>query len=40
MNTPEKPAEIAKLVTRPEMAAEMYLASLLIADEHKFICMR
>lgn len=34
---PLDPAEVARAATTPEMAAEMYLASLLAADEQSFM---
>lgn len=34
---PLDPAEIARIATTPEMAAEMYLASLLVVDEESYM---
>ncbi len=34
---PLDPAEVARAATTPELAAEMYLASLLLADEQSFM---
>ena len=34
---PLDPAEVARAATTPEMAGEMYLASLLVADEQSFM---
>lgn len=34
---PLDPAEVARAATTPEMASEMYLASLLVADEQSFM---
>lgn len=37
LNKPLDPTEIAKSATTPEIAAEMYLASLLMVDEQNFM---
>jgi len=37
MAKPLDPAEVARAAQSPEMAAEMYLASLLVADEQSFM---
>ena len=37
LRQPLDPAEIARAATSPEIAAEMYLASLLVADETSFM---
>jgi uncharacterized membrane protein YebE (DUF533 family) len=37
LQKPLDPAEVARAATSPEMAAEMYLASLLAADEQNFM---
>jgi uncharacterized membrane protein YebE (DUF533 family) len=37
LNKPLDPAEIAQSATSPEIAAEMYLASLLMVDEQNFM---
>jgi uncharacterized membrane protein YebE (DUF533 family) len=37
LNKPLDPADIAKSATSPEIAAEMYLASLLMVDEQNFM---
>lgn len=37
LNKPLDPAEIAKSATSPEIAAEMYLASLLMVDEQNYM---
>jgi uncharacterized membrane protein YebE (DUF533 family) len=37
VHRPLDPAEIARAATTPELAAEMYLASLLVADETSFM---
>ena len=37
LEKPLDPAEVARAATTPEMAAEMYLASLLVADEQSFM---
>lgn len=37
LERPLDPAEVARAATSPEMAAEMYLASLLAADEQSFM---
>jgi uncharacterized membrane protein YebE (DUF533 family) len=37
LDKPLDPAEVARAATGPEMAAEMYLASLLAADEQNFM---
>lgn len=37
LNKPLDPAEVARAATTPEMAAEMYLASLLMVDEEHFM---
>jgi len=37
VNKPLEPAELAKAATTPEIAAEMYLASLLMVDEQNFM---
>jgi uncharacterized membrane protein YebE (DUF533 family) len=37
LEKPLDPAEVARAATTPEMAAEMYLASLLAADEQNFM---
>ncbi|HRN76019.1 tellurite resistance TerB family protein [Ottowia sp.] len=37
LEKPLDPAEVARAATTPEMAGEMYLASLLVADEQSFM---
>lgn len=37
LNKPLDPAEVARAATTPEMAAEMYLASVLMVDEEHFM---
>ena len=37
LRRPLDPAEVARAASTPEMAAEMYLASLLVADETSFM---
>jgi len=37
LEKPLDPAEVARAATSPEIAAEMYLASLLAADEQSFM---
>ena len=37
LEKPLDPAEVARAASTPEMAAEMYLASLLVADEQSFM---
>ena len=37
LRRPLDPAEVARAATTPEMAAEMYLASLLVADDTSFM---
>ena len=37
LNKPLDPSEIASAASTPEMAAEMYLASVLIVDEENFM---
>jgi uncharacterized membrane protein YebE (DUF533 family) len=37
LRRPLDPAEVARAAGSPEMAAEMYLASLLVADETSFM---
>lgn len=37
LEKPLDPAEVARAATTPELAAEMYLASLLVADEQSFM---
>ncbi|HDY99031.1 MAG TPA: tellurite resistance TerB family protein, partial [Pseudomonas sabulinigri] len=37
LNKPLDPSEIASAASTPEMAAEMYLASVLIVDEESFM---
>ena len=37
LEKPLDPAEVARAATTPEMASEMYLASLLAADEQSFM---
>ncbi|MBN0517212.1 tellurite resistance TerB family protein, partial [Pseudomonas aeruginosa] len=37
LNKPLDPAEIARAASTPEIAAEMYLASLLMGDEESFM---
>lgn len=37
LSSPLDPAEVARAATTPQMAAEMYLASLLVADETSFM---
>ncbi|MFN3578884.1 MAG: tellurite resistance TerB family protein [Pseudomonas sp.] len=37
LNKPLEPADIARSATTPELAAEMYLASLLMVDEENFM---
>lgn len=37
LERPLDPAEVARAATTPELAAEMYLASLLVADEQSFM---
>jgi uncharacterized membrane protein YebE (DUF533 family) len=37
LRRPLDPAEVARAASTPELAAEMYLASLLIADETSFM---
>ena len=37
LNKPLDPAEIARAASTPEIAAEMYLASLLMVDEESFM---
>ena len=37
LQKPLDPAEVARAATTPEMASEMYLASLLAADEQNFM---
>ena len=37
LEKPLDPAEVARAATTPELAAEMYLASLLVADEQGFM---
>ena len=37
LDKPLDPAEVARAATSPEMASEMYLASLLAADEQNFM---
>jgi uncharacterized membrane protein YebE (DUF533 family) len=37
LRSPLDPADVARAATSPEMASEMYLASLLVADETSFM---
>ncbi len=37
LNKPLDPAEVARVASTPEMAAEMYLASVLLVDEEHFM---
>ena len=37
LNKPLDPADVSRAATTPEMAAEMYLASVLIVDEEHFM---
>ncbi|MGF6692771.1 uncharacterized membrane protein YebE (DUF533 family) [Metapseudomonas resinovorans] len=37
LNKPLDPADVARVATTPEMAAEMYLASVLMVDEEHFM---
>ena len=37
LNKPLDPAEIARAASSPEMAAEMYVASVLMVDEEHFM---
>ena len=37
MNKPLDPAEIARLASSPQQASEIYLASLIVADEQNFM---
>lgn len=37
LNKPLDPAEVARAASTPEMAAEMYLASVLLVDEEHFM---
>lgn len=37
LNSPLDPADVARSATTPEMAAEMYLASVLIVDEQNYM---
>jgi uncharacterized membrane protein YebE (DUF533 family) len=37
LNKPLDPAEVARAATTPEMAAEMYIASVLMVDEEHFM---
>ncbi|KPY01408.1 putative membrane protein [Pseudomonas savastanoi pv. nerii] len=37
LNKPLDPAEVARAATTPEMAAEMYIASVMLVDEEHFM---
>ncbi|MFZ3203987.1 MAG: DUF533 domain-containing protein, partial [Pseudomonas sp.] len=37
LNKPLDPADVARAATSPEMAAEMYIASVLMVDEEHFM---
>ncbi|MCY1396910.1 hypothetical protein D9M71_118950 [compost metagenome] len=37
LNKPLDPADIARAATTPEMAAEMYIASVMLVDEEHFM---
>ena len=37
LNKPLDPAEVARAATTPEIAAEMYIASLILVDEEHFM---
>ncbi|MEE4240161.1 MAG: DUF533 domain-containing protein, partial [Desulfopila sp.] len=37
LNSPLDPADVARSATTPEMAAEMYLASVLVVDEQNYM---
>jgi uncharacterized membrane protein YebE (DUF533 family) len=37
LNKPLDPGEVARAATTPEMAAEMYIASVLMVDEEHFM---
>ena len=37
LNKPLDPAEVARAASTPEMAAEMYIASVLMVDEEHFM---